>query len=105
MIRRPPRSTLFPYTTLFRSASLRSADDRASRSLLRRRGDDRGYLPGAHRPGEATSTRHSRLHPRDRGPVHAPKAPHPEFHRSTLLQKEVRREEDLGSLLDRKSVV
>src|SRR2546422_5412693 len=27
MIRRPPRSTLFPYTTLFRS--LRSADQRA----------------------------------------------------------------------------
>src|SRR3712207_8941629 len=25
MIRRPPRSTLFPYTTLFRSARLRSA--------------------------------------------------------------------------------
>src|SRR5256885_12033578 len=25
MIRRPPRSTLFPYTTLFRSASRRSA--------------------------------------------------------------------------------
>ena len=26
MIRRPPRSTLFPYTTLFRSAALASAD-------------------------------------------------------------------------------
>src|SRR2546430_13522850 len=26
MIRRPPRSTLFPYTTLFRSASLSVAD-------------------------------------------------------------------------------
>src|SRR5256885_3948038 len=25
MIRRPPRSTLFPYTTLFRSAEMRSA--------------------------------------------------------------------------------
>src|SRR3712207_7723422 len=30
MIRRPPRSTLFPYTTLFRSVSERSAS-RASR--------------------------------------------------------------------------
>src|SRR3712207_7851248 len=32
MIRRPPRSTLFPYTTLFRSASLRGgqADRNAS---------------------------------------------------------------------------
>src|SRR3712207_6996517 len=27
MIRRPPRSTLFPYTTLFRSASLLAAED------------------------------------------------------------------------------
>src|SRR3712207_7052997 len=27
MIRRPPRSTLFPYTTLFRSASLREGMD------------------------------------------------------------------------------
>src|SRR5256886_15901624 len=34
MIRRPPRSTLFPYTTLFRSAPsrARSADDEAVRS-------------------------------------------------------------------------
>src|SRR2546430_8673788 len=34
MIRRPPRSTLFPYTTLFRSActiSARSGDTKASR--------------------------------------------------------------------------
>src|SRR2546430_9272660 len=29
MIRRPPRSTLFPYTTLFRSASLMSLDPAA----------------------------------------------------------------------------
>src|SRR5690349_23667179 len=28
MIRRPPRSTLFPYTTLFRSAARRQHDDR-----------------------------------------------------------------------------
>src|SRR3712207_7484552 len=29
MIRRPPRSTLFPYTTLFRSLDQRVGDDRA----------------------------------------------------------------------------
>src|SRR3712207_8698810 len=28
MIRRPPRSTLFPYTTLFRSLEIRAADRR-----------------------------------------------------------------------------
>src|SRR5256885_14246972 len=31
MIRRPPRSTLFPYTTLFRSRWLTRAADRATR--------------------------------------------------------------------------
>src|SRR3712207_8956054 len=33
MIRRPPRSTLFPYTTLFRSAA-RDLGERAHRELL-----------------------------------------------------------------------
>src|SRR5256885_10386102 len=37
MIRRPPRSTLFPYTTLFRSASLLAVVDRAR--VLGRRSD------------------------------------------------------------------
>src|SRR5215217_9407903 len=40
MIRRPPRSTLFPYTTLFRS-----------RHNLRKHG---GFMPGI-RPGRATA--------------------------------------------------
>src|SRR3712207_7969001 len=31
MIRRPPRSTLFPYTTLFRSAEDEESSDRAER--------------------------------------------------------------------------
>src|SRR3989449_11602582 len=33
MIRRPPRSTLFPYTTLFRSRSLPIADPVAARQV------------------------------------------------------------------------
>src|SRR3712207_7037093 len=36
MIRRPPRSTLFPYTTLFRSVS-----ERSSRTALKRGGTSR----------------------------------------------------------------
>src|SRR3989454_11846192 len=40
MIRRPPRSTLFPYTTLFRSR------DRAARSRQRRRRGALRSLPG-----------------------------------------------------------
>src|SRR2546422_7875763 len=35
MIRRPPRSTLFPYTTLFRSAKMAAAMAAARRSVLR----------------------------------------------------------------------
>src|SRR3712207_704816 len=35
MIRRPPRSTLFPYTTLFRSADARGARDRVRRRYER----------------------------------------------------------------------
>src|SRR3712207_8511973 len=34
MIRRPPRSTLFPYTTLFRSADDLAAADAATRHLI-----------------------------------------------------------------------
>src|SRR2546422_5754597 len=48
MIRRPPRSTLFPYTTLFRSAVLdrpRIAGGRLEGDLLRRLQADVGPLP------------------------------------------------------------
>src|SRR2546428_10187547 len=44
MIRRPPRSTLFPYTTLFRSVDgpLLDDGDRRSAAQLRRREDATG---------------------------------------------------------------
>src|SRR5687768_18090519 len=58
MIRRPPRSTLFPYTTLFRSAG---ADGQHARS------GDAVHDPGADRGGRGRSEEHtselqSRLH-------------------------------------------
>src|SRR3712207_7632494 len=67
MIRRPPRSTLFPYTTLFRSAAARGAGHRRG-DLLRRarlgravgdrgRGGDRGL-----RRGDRKSTRLNSSH-------------------------------------------
>src|SRR3712207_8949525 len=44
MIRRPPRSTLFPYTTLFRSAQERGQEPRAhERGLAAARGADDGH--------------------------------------------------------------
>src|SRR5258708_39882274 len=52
MIRRPPRSTLFPYTTLFRSAEdLFPGDAHAVRGV----GQDGGLVEGAARSEEHTS--------------------------------------------------
>src|SRR6266516_8090724 len=49
MIRRPPRSTLFPYTTLFRSERRRGSQAQGARGAGRR-----GHGPGrAHRPAGA----------------------------------------------------
>src|SRR3712207_8288105 len=55
MIRRPPRSTLFPYTTLFRSGLVGVGS--GSRDHGRRA--DRG-LPQGPRPGEDEDHRHRR---------------------------------------------
>src|SRR3712207_7296432 len=57
MIRRPPRSTLFPYTTLFRSCGLERSGDRdggsgPSAAPLRDHQHPRGELPAQ---GEAQS--------------------------------------------------
>src|SRR3712207_7470500 len=50
MIRRPPRSTLFPYTTLFRSLRPAAAPRRAPVGVLpRRRAAAARRLPGADR--------------------------------------------------------
>src|SRR3712207_7143693 len=47
MIRRPPRSTLFPYTTLFRSARVGHRERHARREVaqLRQRADHRALDP------------------------------------------------------------
>src|SRR2546426_1691218 len=56
MIRRPPRSTLFPYTTLFRSDGARARA--LGHSPRRRRGahvageEDPGDPEGGHHPGD-----------------------------------------------------
>src|SRR5690606_41352021 len=77
MRRRPPRSTLFPYTTLFRS-----------RSGLRGRAPSRGCAAG--RGGERLPprARHPRRLPRHRGrggPGHGPRS---EEHTSELQSRE-----------------
>src|SRR2546422_7329052 len=77
MIRRPPRSTLFPYTTLFRSggggadrSSAEARQDGAVAAIAGRRGieevgvvlDHDGAEVGGGRSEEHTSELQSRLH-------------------------------------------
>src|SRR2546422_2529124 len=66
MIRRPPRSTLFPYTTLFRSLRATGAGGPFRRRQARReRGAGSGSLrwsPHLRRSEEHTSELQSRLH-------------------------------------------
>src|SRR2546430_11107824 len=54
MIRRPPRSTLFPYTTLFRSRSLHVVRPGSTQVdlLLQRLADERAVLRPADRGGK-----------------------------------------------------
>src|SRR2546423_4143389 len=54
MIRRPPRSTLFPYTTLFRSVGIDGLPEAAGLGQ-RFRGDQGGLAPEALRSEEHTS--------------------------------------------------
>src|SRR2546429_1489673 len=63
MIRRPPRSTLFPYTTLFRSSSSSRAS--CAPCAVKRRSSYRvppGPRPWPSRSEEHTSELQSRLH-------------------------------------------
>src|SRR2546423_13474123 len=63
MIRRPPRSTLFPYTTLFRSLQFATAGGDAHQPVRRRHILDGDDLPVCSRIGrrEASAGRQSRL--------------------------------------------
>src|SRR3712207_7639886 len=66
MIRRPPRSTLFPYTTLFRSDGHRDqyGEQKAMRDVERADLDDsdRRDCPDDERPGDRKSTRLNSSH-------------------------------------------
>src|SRR5256884_3256053 len=60
MIRRPPRSTLFPYTTLFRS--VRVAPGLLKPAVISNRSGGRAEQRAANRSEEHTSELQSRLH-------------------------------------------
>src|SRR3712207_8449287 len=80
MIRRPPRSTLFPYTTLFRSeAAADPAAHRRRERLHRRRGPGRDARAGVARRDRAGRE------VRDRGD---PGGPRSEEHTSELQSRQ-----------------
>src|SRR3712207_7417220 len=66
MIRRPPRSTLFPYTTLFRSPAAGKGPPQGPETAIRPpdgRADDRvATTAGARRVGDRKSTRLNSSH-------------------------------------------
>src|SRR2546427_7366908 len=59
MIRRPPRSTLFPYTTLFRSSATRRKGDAETRRSGVRRPNPAAAGPGDPRENAARSEEHT----------------------------------------------
>src|SRR5256885_13939101 len=65
MIRRPPRSTLFPYTTLFRSCA---------------------FLPGSRRVAEAQTAGKEDQRPSDTGPERRPGEPDSFFCRCVAVR-------------------
>src|SRR3712207_9007746 len=88
MIRRPPRSTLFPYTTLFRSAHRAPPPARGRRR--------RGLPPAAPRPRAAV-----RLRPDARGPT----APGPREPLGRARRRRPRSEEHTSELQSRQYLV
>src|SRR3712207_8881603 len=76
MIRRPPRSTLFPYTTLFRSAAPPQPEGRAGGGAAEKGEGGRGRGPG--RPGRV----------RDPGRVRRRLRPRSEEHTSELQSRQ-----------------
>src|SRR3712207_7978789 len=84
MIRRPPRSTLFPYTTLFRSCLRRRTSTRGEthRDPAGERRSDRRRVTG---PPRATVGRVGRLTGHEVGP---PAGPRSEEHTSELQSRQ-----------------
>src|SRR2546430_16321780 len=62
MIRRPPRSTLFPYTTLFRSLEVAAAERERGAEAKLRDADERRYQRARHEIRDRKSTRLNSSH-------------------------------------------
>src|SRR3712207_6955984 len=86
MIRRPPRSTLFPYTTLFRS---QGADRRRPPQGRRRRAEEQGHRTEERRRGARTARgRRDRGERQQRGSAGPGPARRSEEHTSELQSRQ-----------------
>src|SRR3712207_6854017 len=79
MIRRPPRSTLFPYTTLFRSLDREAGDEQADRVADRAQHGDGQHVAPTHLVGQRAEAQP------DRQPRPAEDAHHLADRKSTRL--------------------
>src|SRR3712207_7104282 len=84
MIRRPPRSTLFPYTTLFRSDARRIAPEQAGRHVLEQHVDE---VAAAVVAGQGAAARGAQAMVHSRG-GHVPAAVRSEEHTSELQSRQ-----------------
>src|SRR3712207_2507156 len=94
MIRRPPRSTLFPYTTLFRSSDAKGTSDAvAARNCLLREDDDRGseHPSQVHHPECHKAHHQPRTATQTVEPVHHSEPQRPGRSRTPVLQQEEQR--------------
>src|SRR3712207_9173276 len=90
MIRRPPRSTLFPYTTLFRSRSPRDAVGGAARQAAKPSGA-RGRAYRAHGPVSTRSeARANAERTTESGPPYPPRVPPPVVEAKIVDRKSTR---------------
>src|SRR3712207_7500493 len=102
MIRRPPRSTLFPYTTLFRSTSAPIArSDAPSRRRCRT-----ACGPARSRPGRARSTA-GRIAPRARSEEHTSELQSRQYLVCRLLlekKKKKKKRREISETQDKKDI-
>src|SRR3712207_9592768 len=99
MIRRPPRSTLFPYTTLFRSAERNARTDQNEATSLRRR---QGLIEEPRTECEREDRRHVRQQRGARGSL--PRKHPVEQHRCETRRQD-RSEEHTSELQSRQYLV
>src|SRR5258708_29428543 len=100
MIRRPPRSTLFPYTTLFRSLPIKITCDSVGIAVYLLRQSERiaGYAPGviqACGTGQRKHQQHGHRYASDRSEEHTSELQSPDHLVCRLLLEKKKKKETI----------